>query len=182
MSDYVSVLTYAVYWLQMRRFARMLILWIVYRLEAQKCKYLMMPCANIGALLRLCRFLSSAEVSAALRPFYFSVHPDLFGRYPAERVSYNCEQEQSWVSQIFYWELCAAFGRPVFDIRNVSGVQMLVITCIYFFSQPSFFMQENRLLRSLYYLFMCSAFSIWSSFQFTKCGMNIPSETVTTTY
>lgn len=33
----------------------------------------------------VCRFLSSAEVSTALRPFYFSVHPDLFGKYPIQR-------------------------------------------------------------------------------------------------
>lgn len=33
------------------------------------------------------RFLSSGEVSTALRPFYFSVHPDLFGKHPNERVS-----------------------------------------------------------------------------------------------
>lgn len=32
------------------------------------------------------RGLSSTEVSTALRPFYFSVHPDLFGQYPEERV------------------------------------------------------------------------------------------------
>lgn len=31
------------------------------------------------------RFLSSSQVSVALRPFYFSVHPDLFGRHPLER-------------------------------------------------------------------------------------------------
>ncbi|CAG9825367.1 unnamed protein product [Phaedon cochleariae] len=31
------------------------------------------------------RNLSSTEVSTALRPFYFSVHPDLFGKYPNER-------------------------------------------------------------------------------------------------
>jgi len=61
---------------------------LFYRLEVPKHRYPLMRCANVGALLRLCRFLSSAEVSTALRPFYFSVHPDLFGRYPAERVSY----------------------------------------------------------------------------------------------
>ncbi|CAH2076635.1 unnamed protein product, partial [Iphiclides podalirius] len=33
----------------------------------------------------LCRHLSSAEISTALRPFYFSVHPDLFGKYPEQR-------------------------------------------------------------------------------------------------
>lgn len=34
----------------------------------------------------LSRLLSSAEVSTALRPFYFSVHPDLFGQHPNERT------------------------------------------------------------------------------------------------
>lgn len=29
--------------------------------------------------------LGSSEVATALRPFYFAVHPDLFGRYPQER-------------------------------------------------------------------------------------------------
>ncbi|KAJ0175464.1 hypothetical protein K1T71_008623 [Dendrolimus kikuchii] len=33
----------------------------------------------------VCRFLSSAEISTALRPFYFSVHPDLFGKYPEQQ-------------------------------------------------------------------------------------------------
>jgi len=32
----------------------------------------------------LARRLSSAEVSTALRPFYFLVHPDLFGKHPRE--------------------------------------------------------------------------------------------------
>ncbi|XP_049950570.1 T-cell activation inhibitor, mitochondrial-like [Schistocerca serialis cubense] len=35
---------------------------------------------------RFSRLLSSSEVSTALRPFYFSVHPDLFGQYPTERT------------------------------------------------------------------------------------------------
>ncbi|KAI8422590.1 hypothetical protein MSG28_006378 [Choristoneura fumiferana] len=44
----------------------------------------------------LCRFLSSAEVSTALRPFYFSVHPDLFGKYPEQRkVNENSLQQLS---------------------------------------------------------------------------------------
>jgi len=34
------------------------------------------------------RYLNSAEVSTALRPFYFNVHPDLFGKYPEERVRF----------------------------------------------------------------------------------------------
>ena len=32
------------------------------------------------------RLLSSTEVSTALRPFYFLVHPDLFGKYPKEQT------------------------------------------------------------------------------------------------
>ena len=32
------------------------------------------------------RFLTGTEVSTALRPFYFLVHPDLFGKYPQEQV------------------------------------------------------------------------------------------------
>ncbi|XP_076258110.1 T-cell activation inhibitor, mitochondrial isoform X1 [Rhynchophorus ferrugineus] len=32
------------------------------------------------------RNLTSTEVSSALRPFYFSVHPDLFGQHPKERA------------------------------------------------------------------------------------------------
>ncbi|CAG4974291.1 unnamed protein product [Parnassius apollo] len=38
-----------------------------------------------GLGVALCRYLSSAEISTALRPFYFSVHPDLFGKYPEQR-------------------------------------------------------------------------------------------------
>ncbi|KAL1124255.1 hypothetical protein AAG570_002025 [Ranatra chinensis] len=43
--------------------------------------------SNRGRLsLASCRHLTSGEVSTALRPFYFSVHPDLFGQYPSERA------------------------------------------------------------------------------------------------
>lgn len=38
------------------------------------------------AVFRLSRNLSSSEVSTALRPFFFLVHPDLFGKYPREQV------------------------------------------------------------------------------------------------
>ncbi|XP_058452037.1 T-cell activation inhibitor, mitochondrial [Malaya genurostris] len=31
------------------------------------------------------RMISSSEMATALRPFYFAVHPDLFGRYPEQR-------------------------------------------------------------------------------------------------
>ncbi|XP_045194149.2 T-cell activation inhibitor, mitochondrial-like isoform X2 [Mercenaria mercenaria] len=32
------------------------------------------------------RYLNSSETATALRPFYFIVHPDLFGRHPKERL------------------------------------------------------------------------------------------------
>ncbi|XP_048007218.1 T-cell activation inhibitor, mitochondrial isoform X1 [Leguminivora glycinivorella] len=51
-------------------------------------------CQCAGGIL--CRYLSSAEVSTALRPFYFSVHPDLFGKYPEQRkVNENSLQQLS---------------------------------------------------------------------------------------
>ena len=36
---------------------------------------------------RQARTMTAAQVSAALAPFYFAVHPDLFAKYPRERVS-----------------------------------------------------------------------------------------------
>lgn len=41
----------------------------------------MMLCHNVWI-----RRLSSAQVATALRPFYFLVHPDLFGRWPSEQA------------------------------------------------------------------------------------------------
>ncbi|XP_053693984.1 T-cell activation inhibitor, mitochondrial [Sabethes cyaneus] len=41
------------------------------------------PCNNYGSIIF--RMISSSEVATALRPFYFAVHPDLFGRYPQQR-------------------------------------------------------------------------------------------------
>lgn len=36
--------------------------------------------------LTLRRHVSNAELSNILRPFYFAVHPDLFGQHPEQRV------------------------------------------------------------------------------------------------
>ncbi|KAM3964248.1 T-cell activation inhibitor, mitochondrial [Aphomia sociella] len=53
-------------------------------------------CGCPGASGVLCRYLSSAEISTALRPFYFSVHPDLFGKYPEQRkINENSLQQLS---------------------------------------------------------------------------------------
>ncbi|XP_033225723.1 T-cell activation inhibitor, mitochondrial-like [Belonocnema kinseyi] len=35
---------------------------------------------------RVVRALSTGEISTALRPFYFTVHPDLFGQFPTQRT------------------------------------------------------------------------------------------------
>ncbi|XP_051168686.1 T-cell activation inhibitor, mitochondrial isoform X2 [Leptopilina boulardi] len=35
---------------------------------------------------KIVRALSTGEVSTALRPFYFTVHPDLFGQFPTQRT------------------------------------------------------------------------------------------------
>ncbi|CAG9860530.1 unnamed protein product [Phyllotreta striolata] len=39
-----------------------------------------------GFQLHWFRNFTSTEISTALRPFYFTVHPDLFGQYPIERA------------------------------------------------------------------------------------------------
>ncbi|XP_074646547.1 T-cell activation inhibitor, mitochondrial-like [Tubulanus polymorphus] len=39
----------------------------------------------VGDLIK--RFLTQQETSTALRPFYFAVHPDLFGNYPEEKTT-----------------------------------------------------------------------------------------------
>ncbi|XP_050527465.1 T-cell activation inhibitor, mitochondrial-like [Daktulosphaira vitifoliae] len=43
-----------------------------------------------GCMLLQYRKVSSSELSTALRPFYFSVHPDLFGKFPNERATNEC--------------------------------------------------------------------------------------------
>lgn len=40
---------------------------------------------SIGFTLK--RHVSNAELSTILRPFYFAVHPDLFGQHPEQRVN-----------------------------------------------------------------------------------------------
>lgn len=64
-------------------------------------------CSSLPLLNPLCRSLSSTEVSTALRPFYFFVHPDLFGQFPEERVYYllnfiHFNSTRLKVSFIFY--------------------------------------------------------------------------------
>jgi hypothetical protein len=41
------------------------------------------------------RTIGHHEISTALRPFYFSVHPDLFGRFPEQRVSLLSRRKSS---------------------------------------------------------------------------------------
>lgn len=43
---------------------------------------------DINKFYQIYRTLSSSEVTAALRPFYFLVHPDLFAKYPrAQKIN-----------------------------------------------------------------------------------------------
>lgn len=39
-----------------------------------------------GLFSEIRRSISSGELSSLLRPFYFAVHPDLFGQHPEQRV------------------------------------------------------------------------------------------------
>ncbi|XP_046387151.1 T-cell activation inhibitor, mitochondrial [Ischnura elegans] len=50
----------------------------------KNCDVLLRNTKKSFAVVR--RHLSHGEVSTALRPFYFSVHPDLFGQHPNERA------------------------------------------------------------------------------------------------
>ena len=49
------------------------------------------------------RALSNAQVSTALRPFYFLVHPDLFGRWPQEQAvnEASLKQLKSYLKSVF---------------------------------------------------------------------------------
>lgn len=49
------------------------------------------------------RDISNAELSTVLRPFYFAVHPDLFGRHPEQRVSVTRFITNSTEEFISYW-------------------------------------------------------------------------------
>lgn len=53
-------------------------------------------------LATLSRPLTSAEVSTALRPFFFLVHPDLFGLFPKERAvnETSLKSLQSYLSSL----------------------------------------------------------------------------------
>ena len=58
------------------------------------------------------RRLTSAQVSTALRPFYFLVHPDLFGRWPQEQAvnEASLKQLKSYLKLVF----------SLFYVRNYS--------------------------------------------------------------
>lgn len=45
------------------------------------------------------RALSTGEISTALRPFYFTVHPDLFGQYPTQRVNIFFNYDKTYYRQ-----------------------------------------------------------------------------------
>ncbi|XP_057670464.1 T-cell activation inhibitor, mitochondrial-like [Diorhabda carinulata] len=60
---------------------------------------------------QLNRNFTSTEISTALRPFYFSVHPDLFGQYPLERATNESSLQQ--LSSILENIKSSRLSRPV---------------------------------------------------------------------
>ncbi|XP_018326911.1 T-cell activation inhibitor, mitochondrial [Agrilus planipennis] len=54
------------------------------------------------------RYMTTTEVSTALRPFYFSVHPDLFGQYPSQRMT-----NETSLQQLSSFIECLQKNRPV---------------------------------------------------------------------
>lgn len=44
----------------------------------------------------------SESVSAALKQFYFKVHPDLFTQYPKEKVNYYKKMNHNSLLNVFY--------------------------------------------------------------------------------
>lgn len=50
------------------------------------------------------RALSTGEVSTALRPFYFTVHPDLFGQYPTQRVRINLNADEMFGANVLRYD------------------------------------------------------------------------------
>jgi len=51
----------------------------------KNCRNILHPPPHVGQRVDFRRCLSGTEVSTALRPFYFLVHPDLFGKFPQEQ-------------------------------------------------------------------------------------------------
>ncbi|XP_030756379.1 T-cell activation inhibitor, mitochondrial [Sitophilus oryzae] len=67
------------------------------------------------------RNLTSTEVSSALRPFYFSVHPDLFGQHPKERAINETSLQQ--LSSVLEALQSSKYSRPItlpFYVKNRS--------------------------------------------------------------
>ncbi|CAG9785613.1 unnamed protein product [Diatraea saccharalis] len=66
-----------------------------------------------------CRYLSSAEISTALRPFYFSVHPDLFGKFPEQRkINENSLQQLSALLEAQQSSRCLSVPPLPFYLRQ----------------------------------------------------------------
>lgn len=64
--------------------------------------------------------MSSSQIATALRPFYFFVHPDLFGKYPSERVSSFWHRFENFFWHQNLWQ-CLKFSQAV----NESSLQSL---------------------------------------------------------
>lgn len=60
------------------------------------------------------RLITTQEVATALRPFYFVVHPDLFGKFPQQRVTF-----------LVFFFLEFKFKRNFFQSTNEDSLQRL---------------------------------------------------------
>lgn len=65
----------------------------------------------------ICRSISGQDTGTALRPFYFVVHPDLFGKFPEQRVSDRVFYIKRYLLLIGI-NLCAR-SRSFYSVRSV---------------------------------------------------------------
>ena len=72
------------------------------------------------------RLLSVSETAIALRPFLFSVHPDLFGKFPKEQVRRNVLACYS--SNMQHWS-CSIYVVLFLVDEIISHVECMIRSC-----------------------------------------------------
>ncbi|CAL8070728.1 unnamed protein product [Orchesella dallaii] len=79
-------------------------------------------CFPIWGFYACVRYLSSGEVFTALKPFFFAVHPDLFGQHPRERaVNENSLKQLNEYIESASHERTVRPTRLTFYLRNGNG-------------------------------------------------------------
>ena len=75
----------------------------------------------------ICRSLSSSQVSTALRPFYFLVHPDLFGRWPQEQAvnEASLKQLKSHLKSVFTSFYVVFYQNLIFRTKGMPDLKSL---------------------------------------------------------